>query len=122
MSTGFLALEEIDESEYGLEIPKIEVGNMKKRVSDKRKRNKRKNSERNDDTMFDGETVGELDGKNGGVKEEDDKRQGNLGKTKKNVKKMKIEDQKNDTEDEAVEQTAGWCLLLYSSACTFYLL
>ncbi|XP_073159003.1 DEAD-box ATP-dependent RNA helicase 13-like isoform X2 [Henckelia pumila] len=103
---GFLALEEIDESEYGLEIPKIEVGNVKKQVSDKRKRNKRKNNERNDDAMFDGETVGERDGENDGAKEEDGKRQGKLGKTKKNVKKMKIEYQKNDREDEAVEKTA----------------
>ncbi|XP_073299751.1 DEAD-box ATP-dependent RNA helicase 13 isoform X2 [Primulina huaijiensis] len=104
---GFLALEEIDESEYGLEIPKIELGNVKKRVSDKRKRNKRKNSERNDDTMFDGETVGEPDGKTDGVKQEDGKGQGKLGKTKKNVKKMKIEDQKNDREYEAMEKTAA---------------
>ncbi|XP_075523833.1 LOW QUALITY PROTEIN: DEAD-box ATP-dependent RNA helicase 13-like [Primulina tabacum] len=104
---GFLALEEIDESEYGLEIPKIELGNVKKRVSDKRKRNKRKNREKNDDTMFDGETVGEPDGKNDGVKQEDGKGQGKLGKTKKNVKKMKIEDQKNDREDGAMEKIAA---------------
>lgn len=119
MSAGFLGLEEIDESEYGLEIPKLEVGGVKKRLSDKRKRKKRKNSEINDDTMFDRESVGEPDGENDGAKEEDDRRQDKLKKKKKkNVRKMKSEDERNDREYKAVEETAGWCSLKCSSAGT----
>ncbi|KZV15264.1 DEAD-box ATP-dependent RNA helicase 13-like [Dorcoceras hygrometricum] len=103
---GFISLEEIDASEYGLEIPNIEVENVKKPVNDQRKRNKRKNSERNDDIIFDTETVGEPDGE---IKEEDDKRDGKVGKAgkaKNKVKKMRSEDEKNAREDEVVNKIA----------------
>ncbi|CAL5376424.1 unnamed protein product [Camellia sinensis] len=91
---GFLSLEEIDESEYGLEIPKPERENKKQRTKENKNEKKRKHSEVED----------ELGGEVEAVSEEKDNKV--KRKKKKKKKKKKNKDAKNSEENE--EPTAGY--------------
>ncbi|CAI9762755.1 unnamed protein product [Fraxinus pennsylvanica] len=86
---GFLTLEEIDESEYGLEIPKIDVENENKKVKGKVKSKKRKVSEGDENDSASGEADGKTDGKDGGKELEDEKKELKWKKEKKKRKKKK---------------------------------
>ncbi|CAL5387837.1 unnamed protein product [Camellia sinensis] len=90
----FLSLEEIDESEYGLEIPKPERENKKQRTKENKNEKKRKHSEVED----------ELGGEVEAVSEEKDNKV--KRKKKKKKKKKKNKDAKNSEENE--EPTAGY--------------
>ncbi|CAL5361397.1 unnamed protein product [Camellia sinensis] len=85
---GFLSLEEIDESEYGLEIPKPERENKKQRTKENKNEKKRKHSEVED----------ELGGEVEAVSEEKDNKVER--KKKKKKKKKKNKDAKNSEENE----------------------
>ncbi|CAL5337096.1 unnamed protein product [Camellia sinensis] len=85
---GFLSLEEIDESEYGLEIPKPERENKKQRTKENKNEKKRKHSEVED----------ELGGEVEAVSEEKDNKV--KRKKKKKKKKKKNKDAKNSEENE----------------------
>ncbi|CAL5395148.1 unnamed protein product [Camellia sinensis] len=85
---GFLSLEEIDESEYGLEIPKPERENKKERTKENKNEKKRKPSEVED----------ELGGEVEAVSEEKDNKV--KRKKKKKKKKKKNKDAKNSEENE----------------------
>ncbi|CAL5328323.1 unnamed protein product [Camellia sinensis] len=85
---GFLSLEEIDESEYGLEIPKPERENKKRRTKENKNEKKRKHSEVED----------ELGGEVEAVSEEKDNKV--KRKKKKKKKKKKNKDAKNSEENE----------------------
>ncbi|KAL2530877.1 DEAD-box ATP-dependent RNA helicase 13 [Forsythia ovata] len=117
---GFLCLEEIDELEYGLEIPKIDVENEKKKVKGKVKSKKRKISEGDEDESSggeaDGKTEGDEDESSGG--EADGKTEGKAGgkelvdekelkqkKEKKKRKKKKNRHEKNDEANKLKENT-----------------
>ncbi|CAL5394588.1 unnamed protein product [Camellia sinensis] len=84
----FLSLEEIDESEYGLEIPKPERENKKQRTKENKNEKKRKHSEVED----------ELGGEVEAVSEEKDNKV--KRKKKKKKKKKKNKDAKNSEENE----------------------
>ncbi|CAL5441926.1 unnamed protein product [Camellia sinensis] len=86
---GFLSLEEIDESEYGLEIPKPERENKKQRTKENKNEKKRKHSEVED----------ELGGEVEAVSEEKDNKV-KRKKKKKKKKKKKNKDAKNSEENE----------------------
>ncbi|CAL5434155.1 unnamed protein product [Camellia sinensis] len=85
---GFLSLEEIDESEYGLEIPKPERENKKERTKENKNEKKRKQSEVEDERGGEVEAVSE---------EKDNKVK---RKKKKKKKKKKNKDAKNSEENE----------------------
>ncbi|KAF5950631.1 hypothetical protein HYC85_012624 [Camellia sinensis] len=89
---GFLSLEEIDESEYGLEIPKPERENKKERTKENKNEKKRKLSEVED----------ELGGEVEAVSEEKD----NKVKRKKKKKKKKKENKDAKNSEENEEPTA----------------
>ncbi|CAL5353029.1 hypothetical protein CsSME_00028778 [Camellia sinensis var. sinensis] len=59
LQPGFLSLEEIDESEYGLEIPKPERENKKQRTKENKNEKKRKHSEVEDELGGEVEAVSE---------------------------------------------------------------
>ncbi|GMP72023.1 hypothetical protein CsSME_00030220 [Camellia sinensis var. sinensis] len=88
LQPGFLSLEEIDESEYGLEIPKPERENKKQRTKENKNEKKRKHSEVED----------ELGGEVEAVSEEKDNKV--KRKKKKKKKKKKNKDAKNSEENE----------------------
>ncbi|KAL7250091.1 hypothetical protein ACSBR1_012147 [Camellia fascicularis] len=88
LQPGFLSLEEIDESEYGLEIPKPERENKKERTKENKNEKKRKQSEVED----------ELGGEVEAVSEEKDNKV--KRKKKKKKKKKKNKDAKNSEENE----------------------
>ncbi|KAF5937054.1 hypothetical protein HYC85_024560 [Camellia sinensis] len=85
---GFLSLEEIDESEYGFEIPKPERENKKKRTKENKNEKKRKQSEVEDERGGEVEAVSE---------EKDNKVK---RKKKKKKKKKKNKDAKYSEENE----------------------
>ncbi|CAL5358123.1 unnamed protein product [Camellia sinensis] len=85
---GFLSLEEIDQSEYGLEIPKPERENKKERTKENKNEKKRKQSEVEDERGGEVEAVSE---------EKDNKVK---RKKKKKKKKKKNKDAKNSEENE----------------------
>ncbi|KAL2530251.1 DEAD-box ATP-dependent RNA helicase 13 [Forsythia ovata] len=101
---GFLCLEEIDESEYGLEIPKIDVENEKKKVKGKAKSKKRKISEGDEDESSGGEADGKTEDKAGG-KELVDEKELKQKKEKKKRKKKKNRHEKNDEANKLKENT-----------------
>ncbi|CAA3009236.1 DEAD-box ATP-dependent RNA helicase 13 [Olea europaea subsp. europaea] len=93
---GFLTLEEIDESEYGLEIPKIDVENENKKVKGKVKSKKRKVSEGDENNSSSGEADGKTEGKDGGKELEDEKKKPKQNKEKKKRMKKKNKREKNE--------------------------
>lgn len=95
-NAGFLTLEEIDESEYGLEIPKIDVENENKKVKGKVKSKKRKVSEGDENNSSSGEADGKTEGKDGGKELEDEKKKPKQNKEKKKRMKKKNKREKNE--------------------------
>ncbi|KAG8369760.1 hypothetical protein BUALT_Bualt14G0047200 [Buddleja alternifolia] len=99
---GFLTLEEIDESEYGLEIPKVNV-NERKKLKGQIKLKKSQINENDADESSGGEPYVEHDGKATGNKEEDEKTEAKRKKNKKKKTKKKKDHQKNDEANEPEE-------------------
>ncbi|KAL6532236.1 hypothetical protein OROGR_014206 [Orobanche gracilis] len=92
---GFLTLEEIDESEYGLEIPKFDTKNEGQKLKGRTNSKKCKINEGDADESFGGEPYGECDGMAEESTVKDEKREVKR-KKKKNVKKKKEVHQKNN--------------------------
>ncbi|XP_011091368.1 DEAD-box ATP-dependent RNA helicase 13 [Sesamum indicum] len=99
---GFLTLEEIDESEYGLEIPEVNVENERNKLKGKSKSKKRKLNEGDPDDI----SVGEHDGEAEQSKDQDEKKGVKKKKKKKNEKKKK-KDQRKNNEANKVEENAA---------------
>ncbi|PIN20996.1 RNA helicase [Handroanthus impetiginosus] len=100
---GFLSLEEIDESEYGLEIPQVNEKNEGQKLKGKTKSKKSKRNEGDADESSGGEPYVENDGKVEESKEEAEKKEVKRKSKKKNKKKKKKDNQKNDDANEVVE-------------------
>ncbi|KAL0388297.1 UNVERIFIED_CONTAM: DEAD-box ATP-dependent RNA helicase 13 [Sesamum radiatum] len=103
---GFLTLEEIDESEYGLEIPEVNVENERNKLKGKSKSKKRKLNEGDADDI----SVGEHDGEAEQSKDQDEKKGVKKKNKKKNEKKKKKDQPKNNEANKAeenAEPTAG---------------
>ncbi|KAL6517155.1 hypothetical protein OROHE_017861 [Orobanche hederae] len=93
---GFLTLEEIDESEYGLEIPNFDTKNEGQMLKGRTKSKKCKINEGDADESFGGEPFGESDGMAEESIVKDEKREVKQKKKKKNLKKKKEVRQKNN--------------------------
>ncbi|KAL0456866.1 UNVERIFIED_CONTAM: DEAD-box ATP-dependent RNA helicase 13 [Sesamum latifolium] len=105
---GFLTLEEIDESEYGLEIPEVNVENERNKLKGESKSKKHKLNEEDADDI----SVGEHDGEAEQSKDQDEKKgaKKKKKKKKKNEKKKKKDQRKNNEANKAeenAEPTAG---------------
>ncbi|KAK4425372.1 DEAD-box ATP-dependent RNA helicase 13 [Sesamum alatum] len=96
---GFLTLEEIDEAEYGLEIPEVNVENERNTLKGKSKSKKRKVNEGDADDS----SVGEHDGKAEQSKDQDEKKGANKKKKKENEKEKKKDQRKNNEANKAEE-------------------
>lgn len=94
---GFLTLEEIDESEYGLEIPSVMVETERKKIKGKKESKRSKLNE--GDESLDTELSGDCNDKDEESKEGDVKKQ-KKKKKKKDGKKKKKELQKNNETNE----------------------
>lgn len=93
---GFLSLEEIDETEYGLNIPEPAVDRKKKKEKAKQSDNVKKQ---------------QLDGVDGASSDADEAELDESVKSKEKKKKKKKKKKKGAGEDEKVEQSdAGNCL------------
>lgn len=94
-NAGFLTLEEIDESEYGLEIPSVKVETERKKL--KRKTEPKRSKLNEGDESLDAELHGESNDKDEESKEGDEKKQKKKKKKKKKEGKKKKKDiQKNN--------------------------
>ncbi|KAK4406014.1 DEAD-box ATP-dependent RNA helicase 13, partial [Sesamum angolense] len=96
---GFLTLEEIDELEYGLEIPEVNVENERNKLKGKSKSKKRKLNEGDADDI----SVGEHDGEAEQSKDQDEKKG---VKKKKKEEKRKEKDQRKNNEANKAEENA----------------
>lgn len=107
---GFLTLEEIDESEYGLKIPNFDTKNEGQKLKGRTKSKKCKIDEGDADESFGGEPYGECDGMAEESIVKDEKREVKRKKKKKNVKKKKEVHQKNNEtiqSEQIAEPVAG---------------
>ncbi|KAF7132841.1 hypothetical protein RHSIM_Rhsim09G0043500 [Rhododendron simsii] len=113
---GFLTLEEIDEAEYGLEIPKPERANKKERLSktaESRKRKRAKKKEIRSKTTKSQERKQKegVDGSSGGAKagseEKVDEETKKVKKPKKRKKKKQKTKKKEEKESEGSEKPAA---------------
>lgn len=98
MNVGFLSLEEIDETEYGLEIPSTEAGNRK--VKEAKQSTKLKKQKRGSDNGSTSEAKVAEETKEEAKVEEKLKKDENVNakKKKKNKnKKKKANDKENET-------------------------
>ncbi|KAL3626109.1 hypothetical protein CASFOL_029658 [Castilleja foliolosa] len=93
---GFLSLEEIDESEYGLELTKVDVEYEGGKLKGKTKSKKSKKTEDDADEGSGDEPYGESDGKAKESIVEDEKKESKQKKKKKSAKKKKKDHQKNN--------------------------
>ncbi|GFP81954.1 dead-box ATP-dependent RNA helicase 13 [Phtheirospermum japonicum] len=111
---GFLSLEEIDESEYGLEISKVDVENEGEKLKGRTKSKKSKKNEGDADEGSGGEPHCESEGKAEESIVADEKKESKQKKKKKNAKKKKKDHLKNietiQSEDTA-ETDAGAYML-----------
>ncbi|XP_047946951.1 DEAD-box ATP-dependent RNA helicase 13 [Salvia hispanica] len=98
---GFLTLEEIDEAEYGLEIPNVKVETKRKDLKGKKESKRSKLKEGDADDSLDADSYGECSDKDEESKEGDKKKK--QKKKKKEGKKKKKDNQKNDETDKAQE-------------------
>ncbi|KAF5930726.1 hypothetical protein HYC85_031599, partial [Camellia sinensis] len=105
----FLSLEEIDESEYGLEIPKPERENKKERTTENKNEKKRKQSEVDDELGGEVEAVSEE--KDNKVKRKKKKKKKKrrtriqrILRKMKNQLLVKVSDPKDDTEGDSVDE------------------
>ncbi|KAK6117369.1 hypothetical protein DH2020_048887 [Rehmannia glutinosa] len=114
---GFLTLEEIDESEYGLDIPNDNVKNERQKLKGKTKSKKRKIYEGDADESSGGELSNESDNKAKESIEEDEKKEVKRKKKKKNVKRKKKDHQQNNETIKAEEtaEPAAECFLLHEN-------
>lgn len=114
MVAGFLTLEEIDEAEYGLEIPSVKVETERKKFKGKKESKRSKLNEGGADESSDAELNGECNDKDEVSKGDDGKkRKKKKKKKKKEGKEKKKENQKNDETNKAHE-TAETATGLYS--------
>ncbi|KAL1548295.1 RNA helicase [Salvia divinorum] len=98
---GFLTLEEIDEAEYGLEIPNVKVETKRKDLKGKKESKRSKLKEEDGDESLDADSYGECSDKDEESEEGDEKKK--QKKKKKEGKKKKKDNQKNDETDKAQE-------------------
>ncbi|CAK9169985.1 unnamed protein product [Ilex paraguariensis] len=97
---GFLTLEEIDESEYGLEVLKPERENYEHRLKEKTKSKKRKRSEGDGDVGSGGEVEEKVEEE----EEEEEEREKEMQGKKKNKKTTK---KKRKKKEKKIEETAS---------------
>lgn len=95
---GFLTLEEIDESEYGLEIPSVKVEPARKKLKGKKESKRSKINE--GDESLDVELSGDCNDKDEESKEGDEKKQKKKKKKKDGKKKKKDLQKNNETNTE----------------------
>lgn len=113
MDIGFLSLEEIDETEYGLQIPKPENVSEENTLKEKRKSKKRKLNECNDSSAIEAETQNEEELEDEEKGEGEELKQKKKKQKKKKRKKKKKGNLENETEENA-EPAAGWFGLIFS--------
>ncbi|KAK6130499.1 hypothetical protein DH2020_035757 [Rehmannia glutinosa] len=114
---GFLTLDEIDESEYGLDIPNDNVKSERQKLKGKTKSKKRKIYEGDADESSGGELSNESDNKAKESIEEDEKKEVKRKKKKKNVKRKKKDHQQNNETIKAEEtaEPAAECFLQHEN-------
>ena len=112
MNVGFLSLEEIDETEYALDIPKPQNESAEKILKRKSKSKKRKVSEHDDSS------VAEDEGGNEERPEEEEVVEGELKELKQNKKRKKKKKNKTQKKgklenaaEENAELAAGECCI-----------
>ncbi|XP_042050657.1 DEAD-box ATP-dependent RNA helicase 13-like isoform X1 [Salvia splendens] len=102
---GFLTLEEIDEAEYGLEIPNVKVETKRKDLKGKKESKRSKLKEGDADESLDADSYGECSDKDEESKEGDEKKKQKKKKKERKKKEgeKKKDNQKNDETDKAQE-------------------
>lgn len=100
---GFLTLEEIDESEFGLELPNVKVETHRKKSKGKTELKRSKVNEAGADESSDGEVFGECNDKYEESKVDDEKKKVKQKKKKKKNKEEKKKKKDNQNNDETIK-------------------
>ncbi|XP_019181106.1 PREDICTED: DEAD-box ATP-dependent RNA helicase 13 [Ipomoea nil] len=103
---GFLSLEEVDETTYGLEIPKSSGGNEEPKSKGKPKTKKQKISESYDDSNGEeGDDKADEEIKQKKKKRSKKKKGSLVNKTEENTELTAVSNNKNDDEEDSVDET-----------------
>ncbi|XP_031098151.1 DEAD-box ATP-dependent RNA helicase 13-like [Ipomoea triloba] len=103
---GFLSLEEVDETTYGLEIPKSSGGNEEPKSKGKPKTKKQKVSENHDDSNGEeGDDKADEEIKQKKKKRSKKKKGSLVNKTEDNTELTAVSNNKNDDDEDSVDET-----------------